>query len=193
MSSWVSTMPRQGVNARQAETVARLIDAAALELREHGGGAVSVRSVAQRAGVSSGTAYTYFSSKGHLFAELFLRHLGTADDAPRSAVADPVARVQAVTDGIIAKLLEVPELADVVTPALLGTDPDVARLRLLIGGEFYGRFERAIGDGGDPELLVALNYGLLGGLLSAGMGLVTYAELAGQARSMVATIMRGNV
>lgn len=191
MSSWVSTMPRQGVNARQAETVAKLIAAAALELRERGGEAVTVRSVARRAGVSSGTAYTYFASKGHLFAELFLQHLGAVDGVPVDD--DPVLRVQAVTDDIIARLIDFPELADVVTPALLGTDPDVARLRLLIGGEFYGRFERAVGGAGDPELLRALNYALLGGLLSAGMGLVGYADLAAQMRPMVATIMRGNV
>lgn len=190
MSSPVSTIPRQGVNARQAETVAKLIDAAAAELREHGGDAVSVRSVARRAGVSSGTAYTYFASKGHLFAELFLRHLGTAGDLPGG---DPIARVQAVTDDIIGRLVDFPALADVVTPALLGSDPDVERLRLLIGGEFYTRFERAVGDAGDPELLAALNYALLGGLLSAGMGLVGYAELAAQMRPMVATIVRGNV
>ena len=34
---------------------------------------LTIRTVAGRAGVSSATAYTYFSSRNHLFAELFHR------------------------------------------------------------------------------------------------------------------------
>ena len=189
-----AVMPRQGVSARQAETVARLVEAAEAELRDRGGEGVSVRSVARRAGVSSGTAYTYFASKGHLFAELFQRHLGgLGGDVDQLDSDDPVVRVQAVTDKVTGLLIEFPALADVVTPALLGADPDVARVRLLIGADIMERFERAVGPGADPILVEALTQCFLGGLLSAGMGLTTYAQLASRMRQMVATIMRGNV
>ena len=45
-----------------------------------------------------------------------------------------------------------PELAAAVTPALLGTDPDVERLRLRIGGEFVDRFRAALGTDADPAV-----------------------------------------
>ena len=73
MSSQVSTVPRHSLNARQAETVERLLAAAAEELEEVGHEALTIRTVAQRAGVSPATAYTYVASKDHLFAELFWR------------------------------------------------------------------------------------------------------------------------
>ena len=43
------------------------------ELRAVGPEALTIRTVAGRAGVSPATAYTYFGSKNHLFAELFWR------------------------------------------------------------------------------------------------------------------------
>jgi TetR/AcrR family transcriptional regulator, cholesterol catabolism regulator len=62
-----------------------LLDAAAAQVREAGYPGLTIRLVAKRAGVSSGTAYNYFSSKEHLVASLFLRWLA---DLPQRA-ADP--------------------------------------------------------------------------------------------------------
>ena len=73
MSSQLSTLPRRGLNARQAETVEKLLAAAERELADSGTDALTIRTVAGRAGVSPATAYTYFGSKNHLFAELFHR------------------------------------------------------------------------------------------------------------------------
>ncbi|WP_218040386.1 TetR/AcrR family transcriptional regulator [Actinomadura sp. WMMB 499] len=198
MSSQVtSAAPRQGLNARQAETVRKLMAAGLEELRAVGHEALTVRTVAQRAGVSPATAYTYLSSKNHLFAELFWRHL--SEDGADAATGDRATeRLQAAVRTLTARIVAEPELAAAVTPALLGGDPDVARLRLRIGGEFYARFEaalagpRASGGPPDPAVLEVLVLTFTGALLQAGMGLLTYDQITDRLVTSVEVIMRGN-
>ncbi|GAA2143129.1 TetR/AcrR family transcriptional regulator [Actinomadura napierensis] len=198
MSSQVTSPAlRQGLNARQAETVQNLMAAGLAELRAVGHEALTIRTVAQRAGVSPATAYTYLSSKNHLFAELFWRHLNEgADGAPAGSGATE--RLQATVRALTARIVAEPELAAAVTPALLGSDPDVARLRLRIGGEFYARFEAALagprpaGEPADPAVLGVLVLTFTGALLQAGMGLLTYDQIADRLVSAVEVIMRGN-
>lgn len=192
MSSQVSVSPRQGLNARQAETAERLLAAGLDELREAGHETLTIRTVAQRAGVSPATAYTYLASKNHLFAELFWRYL--TDDADRTpSGSGPVERVQAVTRHLAHQMAAAPELAAAVTPALLGSDPDVERLRLRIGAEIVDRFRVALGEDAAPALLETLALAFTGALLQAGMGLMTYAELGDRLDAVVDVIMKGNV
>jgi len=183
--------PRQGLNARQAETAEKLLAAGLDELRAVGHEALTVRTVAQRAGVSPATAYTYLASKNHLFAELFWRFL--AEDSGRTPVGDSaLERVQSVTRHLAERLAATPELAAAVTPALLGTDPDVERLRLRIGAEFVDRFRAALGADADPAVLEALALAFSGALLQGGMGLMTYTELGDRLDAVVAVILKGN-
>ncbi len=191
MSSQVFEMPRQGLNSRQAETVEKLLAAGLEELRAVGHEALTVRTVAHRAGVSPATAYTYLASKNHLFAELFWRHL-TSAESTRTAAGTPTQRLQATMRALTARIVEEPELAAAVTPALLGTDPDVARLRLRIGAEFLSRFEAAMGEQADAGVLEVLVLTFSGALLQAGMGLMTYDEIAERLVAAVDVIMRGN-
>lgn len=205
MSSHVSTTlgaavqaPRRGLNARQADTVERLLTAGLEELRAVGHETLTVRTVAQRAGVSPATAYTYLASKNHLFAELFWRHLAASETPSAATGATPVERVQATARALTARIVEEPELAAAVTPALLGTDPDVERLRLKIGGEFLTRFEAALADPdrpeepADPAVLDVLVLTFSGALLQAGMGLMTYDQISERLVSAVDVILRGN-
>ena len=92
----MSTLPRRGLNARQAETVGRLLDAAEQELAAVGTERLTIRTVAGRAGVSPATAYTYFGSKNHLFAELFHRKVLLEHPAEITG-RTPLQRVTAVT------------------------------------------------------------------------------------------------
>lgn len=191
MSSQLTDAPRRHLKPRQAETVRRLLDAGAAVLTEVGHEALTIRQVAERAGVSPATAYTYFSSKGHLVAELFWRVL-VEDGAGHQPTGDtPVARVQSVTRHLTDLLERSPQLAAAVTPALLGTDPDVDRLRLRIGAEFVARFETALGEASTPAVIDALTLAFSGALLQAGMGLLTYADLGDRLDVVVATILEG--
>ena len=191
----MSTAPRQGLNARQAETAERLFAAGHDELRAVGHEALTVRTVAQRAGVSPATAYTYLASKSHLFAELYLRYL-VADEGWQPSGDSPLARLQSVTRHLAEMQAAAPELAAAVTPALLGStggsDPDVERLRLRIGAEFVDRFRAALGEDADPAVVETVALAFSGALLQAGMGLMTYPELADRLDAVVAVIMKGN-
>lgn len=186
----MSSPSRRSLNARQAETVERVLAAALAELEEVGHEQLTVRGVAQRAGVSPATAYTYVASRNHLVAELFLRAL-TSRPLPVTA-GGATSRLQAVTRDMATFLADSPELAAAVTGALLGTDPDVARLRLRIGEELLRRFTTALGDEPDPVVLEALSFAFSGALLQAGMGLMTYTELGDRLDGVVAVIMEGN-
>ena len=173
-------------------TAERLLEAGREELRAVGHQTLTIRTVAQRAGVSSATAYTYLESKNRLYAELFWRFL-VEDEGRAPQGDDAVARVRSVTRHLGARLAQAPELAAAVTPALLGADPEVDELRLRIGGEFVRRFEAALADEARPEVVEALTLAFSGALLQAGMGLMTYAEMSDRLDSVVAVIMKGNV
>ncbi len=67
-----------------ADTVERLVDATVVEVAEAGFDGLTVRGVARRAGVAPATAYTYFSSKDHLVAEVFWRRLEGLDPVSRT-------------------------------------------------------------------------------------------------------------
>lgn len=192
---------RRELNPRQADTVARVLAAAHEELRAVGYDALTIRGVAARAGVAPATAYTYFGSKNHLVAELFARrmadHLG-AHRAVRPHDGDPASRTEA-TQRVIELVQEVtsflaaePELASAVTPALLGNDPDVQHLRLRIGGHWGQLFAAALGPrtvADHPDVLDTLMLVLSGGLLQAGMGVVTYPQLGERLTRTVRVIM----
>ncbi len=191
VSSPMSTLPRRSLNSRQKETVERLFGAANELLEEVGHEQLTIRMVASRAGVSPATAYTYFASKEHLFAELFWRLMVSAP-VPELTVGTPTTRVQEMAAYLADLVADSPAVAAAVNKALLGSDPEVQRLRLEIGGLWLQRFREAIGADADPELVMALTYALSGALLQAGMGIISYDKLAGVLRSTVAVIMRGN-
>ena len=182
---------RQGLNPRQAETVERLLAAGEAELDEVGPEALTIRTVAHRAGVSPATAYTYLASKHHLFAELFWRRL-VQDPGPEPTGDTATARLQAFTRHMAGMLGRSPHLAAAANIALLGTDPEVERLRLVIGAEFVRRFRDAIGGPVDPRVLEALTFAFSGALLQAGMGLLTYDDLGDRLDDVVAVIMEGH-
>ncbi|HEX4189823.1 MAG TPA: TetR/AcrR family transcriptional regulator [Marmoricola sp.] len=187
----VTSHLRLGLNPRQVETVEKLLLAAEAELEEVGPEALTIRTVAQRAGVSPATAYTYLASKNHLFAELFWRKIVTdAGGEPTGPTA--VDRIRVVTRHYASMLGRSPNLATAANIALLGTDPEVERLRLVIGAEFVTRFREAIGEPADPRVVEALTLAFSGALLQAGMGLMTYEELSQRLDDVVAVIMEGH-
>lgn len=189
MSTRAAT-PRRDVASHRPDTLERLLAAGDEELKAVGHDALTIRGVAARAGVSPATAYTYFASKNHLFAELFWRFLHD-DEAGQPRGRTPEARVRGVTRAMGERLAERPHLAAAVTPALLSSDPDVERLRRRIGGEFARRFEAALGPEAAPGVLDALLFAFSGALLQAGMGVFSYRELGDRLDAVVDVILQG--
>ncbi|WP_330183898.1 TetR/AcrR family transcriptional regulator [Nocardia sp. NBC_01503] len=168
---------RRRLTEKQADTVDRLTRAAMEVLSREGFAGLTVRMVAASAGVGTATAYTYFSSKEHLVAEMFWRRLASTP-APALEDADSTVRVVAALRQIAMLMADEPALAGAVTSALLGTDPDVAHLRLRIGAEIRQRLVDALGADADPEVVDTLEMLYAGALLRAGMGYASYAEIA---------------
>ena len=115
-----------------------------------------------------------------------------ADAANRDRWLAAVERVRAVTRNYAELLGRSPHLATAANMALLGTDPEVERLRLVIGAELVNRFRDAIGADADRRVLDALTFAFSGALLQTGMGLMTYDELSARLDDVVAAIMEGH-
>lgn len=182
MSSPVSfESTRRRLTTAQADTVNKLTVAAVEVLREVGYDALTVRSVAKRAGVAPATAYTYFSSKGHVVAELFWRRLaeGVAEPDPTMPREE---RVAIVLRSVSLAVEDDNQLARAATASLLGSDPDVEHLRLRIGMLIRQRLSTALvadtGVSADEGLLEALEMLYSGALVRAGMGYETYSAIA---------------
>ncbi|WP_024801387.1 TetR family transcriptional regulator [Nocardia sp. BMG51109] len=169
---------RRRLNKKQADTVDRLTKASVDVLASAGFSGLTVRMVAAAAGVGTATAYTYFSSKEHLIAEAFWRRLAQTPPPDHSGIDDIAARAVVALRQIAGILGSEPEMANAVTSALLGSDPDVAHLRIRIGLEIRRRIIDALGSDSDPDLIEALELLYSGALLRAGMGYASYTEIA---------------
>ena len=178
-----ATHTRQVLSERQTATVAALISAGLDELRDHGYEQLSIRTVAGRAGVTHTTAYTYFTSKAHLVAEIYWRRLTAVPRAELGDGTSLAARVSRALEGPALALGDEPELAQATLSALLTTDLEVSRLRDAIGADLAGRVVQAVGPDADPELADALLLAFSGAMLQAGMG---YFDFAGVVERMSA-------
>ena len=168
---------RRRLTAKQADTVERLGHAAVQVLTREGFAGLTVRRVAAEAGVGSATAYTYFSSKEHLVAEVFWRRLMAAPLTVHDS-ADPADRVTDVLQHIALLCADEPEFASAVTNALLGRDPDVELLRQRIGLDIRARLGAALGEHADSDVIDTLELLYAGALVRAGMGYTSYVEIA---------------
>ena len=110
-------------NRRQEETFRKVLTAGVEMLRESSYADLTVRAVAARAKVAPATAYTYFSSKNHLIAEVYLDLMqpGAVLHRRQRADADPRREGAARLALVVA---DEPEVAAACTTALLtGSDP----------------------------------------------------------------------
>ncbi|MGV9821050.1 TetR/AcrR family transcriptional regulator [Nocardia xishanensis] len=180
---------RRRLSGKQADTVDKLTKAAVEVLAREGFAGMTIRLVAAAAGVGTATAYTYFSSKEHLVAEIFWRRL-VASPSPASEADDPNARVVAELRNIAMLVADEQELSGAVTSALLGRDPDVAHLRDRIGAEIRKRILRALGPDADPDVIESLELLYAGALVRAGMGYASYSEIADRIEKSALLILK---
>jgi AcrR family transcriptional regulator len=188
----IATEPtRRRLTRRQADTVKKLTAAAMEEIRAAGYEGLTVRSVASRAGVAAATAYMYFSSKEHLLAEVYWRELRAlppiADDE-----RDRAERVTGVLREICLMAAAEPDLAAAATVSLLDSSPDVHDLRARIGLVIRQRLLAALGADYDHAVLTALEFAYSGAMVHAGMGFVTYEQVADRLAETARLIMKGS-
>jgi AcrR family transcriptional regulator len=179
-------------NRRQEETFRKVLAAGLETLRENSYADLTVRMVAARAKVAPATAYTYFSSKNHLIAEVYLdlvRRVPYFTD-----VNDPMpTRVKGALHHLALVVADEPEVAAACTTALLGggADPAVRAARDRIGAEIHRRITSAIGPGAEPSAVSALEMAFFGALVQAGSGEFTYRKIAERLDDVVRLILTG--
>ncbi|BCO34134.1 TetR family transcriptional regulator [Mycobacterium heckeshornense] len=185
--------PGEGLrNRRQEETFRKVLTAGMETLREKSYAGLTVRAVAARAKVAPATAYTYFSSKNHLIAEVYLdlvRQVPYFTD-----VNEPMAaRVDKALRHLALVVADEPEVAAACTTALLGggADPAVRKVRDRIGAEIHRRITSAIGPDADPRTVAALEMAFFGALVQAGSGAFTYHQIADRLAYVVGLILPG--
>ncbi|OBJ48498.1 TetR/AcrR family transcriptional regulator [Mycobacterium sp. 1423905.2] len=180
-------------NRRQEETFRKVLAAGMETLRESSYADLTVRMVAARAKVAPATAYTYFSSKNHLIAEVYLHLVRQVPYFTDVNQPMPV-RVDQALRHLALVVADEPEVGAACTAALLGgaTDPAVRAARDRIGAEIHRRIASAIGPGAEPVTVSALEMAFFGALVQAGSGEFTYHEIADRLAGVVHLILAGS-
>jgi AcrR family transcriptional regulator len=176
-------------NRRQEETFRKVLTAGVEMLRESSYADLTVRAVAARAKVAPATAYTYFSSKNHLIAEVYfdlIKRVPFFTD-----VNDPMpVRVEQVLRAMTLTVADEPEVAAACTAALMsGNDETVRKVRDRIGLEIHRRIRSAVGPDADPRVISALEMTFFGALVNAGSGAFTYEQVADRLSFVVGLIL----
>lgn len=177
-------------NRRQEETFRKVLAAGLETLREKSYADLTVRTVAARAKVAPATAYTYFSSKNHLVAEVYLDLVGRVPYF--TDVNDPMpTRVDQALRHLALVVADEPEVAAACTTALLGGSADeaVRNVRDRIGAEIHRRITSAIGPDADPRTVAALEMTFFGALVNAASGAFTYHQIADRLAYVVGMIL----
>ena len=168
---------RRRLTARQAEAVANLVQAAVEETEEVGYAGLTVRAVARRAGVAPATAYTYFSSKDHLLAEVLWRRMEALPPVDTDQSVSVATRVERTVQEMIPFAAQSPALVDACTVALISPSPDVSHLRDRIGAQTHRRLVAALGPKVDPRVARVLEAAYSGALLTAGTGHMSFGDV----------------
>ena len=168
---------RRRLTARQAEVVATLVQAAEDETEEVGYAGLTVRGVARRAGVAPATAYTYFSSKDHLLAEVLWRRTEALPPVETDLSVPLAERVERAVTDMIPFAASSPALIDACTVAMISLHPDVGHLRDRIGAVTHRRLTAALGPDADPRVVRVLEAAYSGALLTAGIGHMSFLDV----------------
>jgi AcrR family transcriptional regulator len=180
---------RRRLSGKRADTVRRLSRATVEVLREVGYHDLTLQAVAAQAGVARATAYTYFSSKDHLIAEVYWRRLAT-ERPPESTSADVKTRVIAVLRRLAFLVADEPALAYAIRVVINSSDPDVEILRAEIIKHTHELISAAVADDADEETISLLELVYSGAMVRAGAGRASYADVADQLESAVRRLLQ---
>jgi AcrR family transcriptional regulator len=137
------------LSATQAATRRRVLDAARELAIEGGYDGVTMRKVAERAGLSAPTAYQYFSSKDHLLVDV-LSDLATSTtervQALPSRRGSPADRAVATLRRIVRRVEEEPNLFVATTRAYISGAPEVAHARGAMESAMVRWVDAALGE-----------------------------------------------
>ena len=166
-------IPRQ---ARAAETVAAILEAAAQILEAGGLAAFTTNAVAERAGVSIGTLYQYFANKNLVLLALAQQEMksGLADiaralqgDSDRGIETSVEGRVRAVVRAMVHAFRGRARARKAVTQAILAQNMGLEMMAPV--ATFIAQRPRALAPALTPEQLFVLSRALMGAIRAAVM------------------------
>ncbi len=178
-----TTVAGRPLSATQAATRRRLLDAAR-ELASGGGyEAVTMRAVAERAGVSPPTAYQYFASRDHVLvgvlSDLAAGTTALVTERP-SRRRDPVERTVATLRRVVQRMEDEPTLFVALLRAYLSGAPEVRASREGMQSSMREWVDSALGQTEVPDregVVSILEAVLLAGLVSLVMGANSPADI----------------
>ncbi|HVU71351.1 MAG TPA: helix-turn-helix domain-containing protein [Mycobacteriales bacterium] len=182
---------RRHLTTRQLDTVERVLEAAVDEVAETGYEGFTVRGAARRAGVAPATAYTYFSSKEHLIAEVFALRMRTMPPTRLDRRRPAAERVATVVRDIVGVVADRPQLWEATTAALTASQPDVLHVRERVGADMLQRLVAALGEDADPSVLTTLTMMWAGAMLLVGTGHLPFDQLADRVADATRLIVKG--
>lgn len=118
---------------RGRRTRSAVLAAARRAFERHGFDDCTMNDIADAAGVSHGTVYTYFDSKEDLLGQVIDEVLTELDDDLRTAAKDPMTRIEEANRRYLKAYVDNRRLLSVVEQAAV-TDPDL--------GDRVGQFRR---------------------------------------------------
>lgn len=169
---------RRALRSDAAATRQRVIDAAV----ELAGESVTMRDIASAAGVSPATAYTYFASREHVYAEAYVEGLRTLTDRlrarpPRGASA--AERVASVFRRAVTGAGRSGQVVQATAIAMASSDPAVAPLQPYVDEVFAEWMAIALGDAeieDRGEVLAALQLLMFGAFVTIAHGRLSLGE-----------------
>ena len=176
----IALSPRQWLSERQTVTVTALLDAARESLREVGFDRLTLRDVARRAGVTHTTAYTYFTSKEHVVAELHLQLIRALPTPEYDPFASAGTRLGDALRGASELYSADPMLSAAVLASMVTSGPDIERIRDAVGADIARRIGIALGPDVDPRIRDGIILCYSGATLQAGLGYSTFADVVTQ-------------
>ncbi len=166
----------RSLSATKAATRRRLLDAAHDLAADGGYDAVTMRAVAQRAGVSAPTAYQYFSSRDHVLVDVLIDLAsGTTAviTARPSRRREPVERTVATLRRVVQRMEDEPQLFVALVRAYVSGVPEVRHASAAMQSSMRMWIDSALGSTEVPErdgVIAILEAVLLTGLVTLVLG-----------------------
>lgn len=139
MTDAAPVVTRRALRADSVATRQRVIEGAIELARTAPLGDITMRDIARAAAVSTATAYTYFASKEHVYAEAYLDGVRTLTESvrshpPRGATAAD--RVAALLRRAVRGAAATGDVVQATAISLASSDPAVATLRPMVDDAF---------------------------------------------------------
>jgi AcrR family transcriptional regulator len=157
-----SALPDPPLTPKATATRERLLELSARLFIDRGYDAVSLRDIAQEAGVTKGAIYGHFRSKGQLLVEVIRTRLADRDDL--LDFDHPSARPKVMLDGFISPRGRELRLLQIDAAAAARHDADVAAGMAELDDVRSARMLDSLSRAADPETILFVIHALSDGI-----------------------------